>query len=207
AGIPGMPGDLLVPAARPQILWRDPGGIVSRNLFYGPGGKECQPRPPFRFVKEDLDGTNPKFVIRDRDGVTWKVKLGPEARPETAASRLVWAAGYFADEDYFLPELRVRDMPHQLHRGQNFIAPDGSLSYARLKREPAGHKKISVWRWDQNPFAGSRELNGLKTLMALLNNWDLKAENNAVHEEGPDLVYMVSDLGASFGMAGIPAPH
>jgi hypothetical protein len=157
-------------------------------------------------VKEDLDGTNPKFVIRDRDGVNWKVKLGVEARPETAASRFVWAAGYFADEDYFLPALQVRDMPPRLRRGENFIASDGSIRNARLEREPAGFKKISGWSWDQNPFAGSRELNGLRTLMALLNNWDLKAENNAVREEGPDLVYLVSDLGSSFGTAGIVFP-
>ena len=34
----------------------------------------------------------------------WRVKLGVEARPETVASRLVWAVGYYANEDYFLPE-------------------------------------------------------------------------------------------------------
>jgi len=207
AGTLGFGGDRLVRASRQPILWRDPGAIASRNVFYGPGGRDHQPRPPFRFVKEDLDGTNPKFVVRDRDGVRWKVKLGAEARPETAAARLVWAAGYFADEDYFLPKLRVSGMPRRLHRGQNFISPDGSIRYALLKRQPPGQKKTGIWRWDQNPFAGSRELNGLKTLMALLNNWDLKAENNAIREEGPDLVYLVSDLGATFGRAGIPGPH
>ena len=52
------------------------------------------------FVDEDLKGSNPKFVVRDAAGVKWKIKLGTEARPETAATRLVWAVGYSADEDY-----------------------------------------------------------------------------------------------------------
>jgi hypothetical protein len=62
-------------------------------LFYGSGGKDLEPRGPFTFVKEDLDGSNPKFVATAENGVKWKVKLGAEARPETAASRLVWAVG------------------------------------------------------------------------------------------------------------------
>src|SRR5437016_5202568 len=85
------------------VMWRDPADIRARDLFYGPGGKEHQPHGVFTFEKEDLEGTNPKFVVRDADGLKWKVKLGLEARPETVASRIVWAAGYYADEDYFLP--------------------------------------------------------------------------------------------------------
>src|SRR5579864_1657920 len=35
--------------------------------------------------------------------------------------------------------------------------------------------------------------------MAVINNWDLKDENNAVYKQGSEYVYSVSDLGASFG--------
>ena len=69
------------------ILWRNPADITTRDLFYGPGGKEHEPHGPFTFLEEDLDGTNPKIVVRDRDGVKWKVKLGPEARPERPQQR------------------------------------------------------------------------------------------------------------------------
>jgi hypothetical protein len=86
-------------------IWAEPTDIASRDLYYGPGGKQDEPRGRFTFEKEDPDGTNPKFVVRDQDGVKWKVKLGEEARPETAASRLVWGVGYYADEDYFLQDL------------------------------------------------------------------------------------------------------
>ena len=99
--------------------------IRSENLFYGPGGKEHEPHGPFTFVKEDLNGTNPKYDVRDQDGVKWKIKLGAEARPETVATRFVWAVGYHADEDYFLPEVRVMGLPAHVHRGEKLIGPGG----------------------------------------------------------------------------------
>jgi hypothetical protein len=183
-------------------LWVQPSDLKSRDLFYGPGGKEHVPHGPFTFVKEDLDGTNPKFVVKDPDGVKWKVKLGIEARPETVASRIVWSVGYFANEDYFVPDLQVTGMPARLHRGQDMVAPDGSVHSVRLKRESADERKIGNWSWRSDAFAGTRELNGLKTLMAVINNWDLKDENNAIYQIGDQRIYMVSDLGASFGTPG-----
>ena len=98
------------------VLWRDPVDIASRNLYDGPGGKAHEPHGTFRFEKEDMQGTSPKFDVIDENGVKWRVKLGVEARPETAASRLVWAVGYFANEDYFMPVLHVQNM-QRLHRG------------------------------------------------------------------------------------------
>ena len=186
----------------PAVLWNDPTDMESRDLFYGPGGVDHMPHGTVTFLKEDLDGTNPKFVVRDQDGQKWKVKLGIEAAPETAATRIVWAAGYYANEDYFVPELHVQGMPARLQRGWKLVAPDGSVRNVRLKREAADEKKIGNRHWRQDAFTGTRELNGLRTLMAVINNWDLKDENNAIYQEGDRRVYMVSDLGASFGSAG-----
>ena len=42
-------------------------------------------------------------------------------------------------------------------------------------------------------------------MLALMNSWDLKDENNAIYErkqDDPREVYAVSDLGASFGTTG-----
>jgi hypothetical protein len=193
---------------QPAVLWRDPIDISTRNLLYGAGGEKHQPHTKYTFVKEDLDGTNPKFVVRDENGVKWKVKLGEEARPETAASRLVWAVGYFINEDYFLKDLQVQDMPSHLHRGQKLVDSDGTVHDVRLKRELPEEKKIGNWKWRQDPFSQTRELNGLRVMMALINNWDLKDENNAIYRNGTeDRVYLVSDLGASFGTAGADLPH
>ena len=199
-----------------NLLWREPADIRSRNLFYGPGGKAHEPHgTTFTFVEEDLDGSNPKFVVKDKDGIKWKIKLGEEARPETAAARIVWGVGYFANEDYFLHEVRVKNMPAHLHRGEKLVTPDGVMYDVRLKRHESGEKKIGEWTWKNDPFAGTRELNGLRVLMAVINNWDLKDQNNAIYEvkhpqdhpEDDERVYMVSDLGASFGSAGLERTH
>jgi len=194
------------------FLWSPPTDIRHRNLFFGPGGKEHQPHTIFTFVKEDLDGTSPKFSVRDQDGTKWKVKLGPEARPETVATRLIWAVGYQADEDYFLPLFHVKGMPAHLSRGQQWIGPDGEVYGGRLERDLKGQKKMGHWKWESNPFSGTCELNGLRVMMALINNWDVKNQNNAIYDEGSisdssdgerQLVYLVSDVGDSFGSGGL----
>ena len=199
-----------VPSHRP-FLWREPNDIEQRDLFYGPGGKLHQPHDAvFTFVKEDLDGSHPKFDVRDSDSVRWKVKLGTEARPETAASRLVWAVGYAADEDYFVDEIRVNDMPAHVHRGQKLIEGNGTMRGVRLKRESDERVKVGEWSWRRNQFSGTRELNGLRALMAVINNWDVKDINNSVYElkdagerGANERVFEVSDLGSSFGSAGL----
>ena len=194
------------------LLWSEPADIVYRDLYFGPGGEAHQPHGPYTFIKEDMDGSNPKFSVRDRDGVKWKVKLGTEAKPETVATRLVWAAGYFVNEDYFLSALRVDDMPRLRRRGANrFIEPSGVMRNVRLKREPEDEKKIGTWSWRDDPFSSSREWNGLRVMMALINNWDLENKNNSVYEEKKtgqkQRIYMVSDLGASFGTAWLDRTH
>jgi hypothetical protein len=189
----------------PAVLWRDPGDIASRDLYYGPGGKAHQPSGTFTFEKEDTEGSNPKFEVVDQDGVQWRVKLGDEARPETAASRLVWAVGYFANEDYFMPVLQVRNLPH-LHRGANFVAKDGTVRNVRLKRHLKDQKKTGTWSWAKDPFTDTREWYGLRVLMAVINNWDLKDSNNSIYVvrgDHPEQLYVVTDLGSSFGSPGL----
>jgi hypothetical protein len=192
------------------VLWTDPANIRTRDLYYGIGGKEHEPHGVMTFVKEDTSGSNPKFTVVDENGVKWKAKLGIEAQPETAATRFVWAAGYITDEDYLFKSLKVRNLPAHLKRGDKFRQRDGFFRNVRLERKPEGAKKEQVWKWKNNPFRGTRELNGLRTLMALLNNWDLKDINNSIYEtrrtgDGEKL-YVVSDLGASFGTTGFILP-
>jgi hypothetical protein len=198
---------------RPDIieLWNQPAGIPAENLFYGEGGPEHQPHGPFTFESEDLEGTNPKFNVHDADGVKWKIKLGAEAKPETVSSRFVWAMGYHTDLDYFLPEVQVMEVPKHLHRGGDMVESGGIMRNVRLKHEKGG-KKIANWAWKDNKFVGSRELDGLRVMMAIIDNWDLKTENNAVREEklkegGVGRVFEVSDLGASFGTTGRKISH
>jgi hypothetical protein len=184
------------------VIWRDVGDISALDLVAGSGGREFKPSGTFTFVKEDKGGASPKFEVVDGQGVNWKVKLGEEAKSETAATRLLWAAGYFTDESYYLPELKVKGMP-KLKRGSEFVSKDGVARGVRLERTPHGQKKIGTWSWSKSPFLGTKEMNGLRVMMAMINNWDLKDLNNAIYEvpgEAPH--YAVSDLGATFGKTG-----
>lgn len=189
------------------IIWKDPGDISSLDLTYGAGGKGHAPKEDgtYKFTKEDLHGTSPKFYVEDSEGITWLVKLGEEAKPETVATRFVWAMGYFADQDYFLSTIHVSDIP-RLKRPSKSIGAEGTVTNVRLKRKIKGEKHIANWSWFKNPFVGTKELNGLRVMMALINNWDLTVVNSKVYrEEDGEVRYVVSDLGASFGKTGGPS--
>jgi hypothetical protein len=181
------------------VLWRDPGNMRNRDLYYGPGSKALAPVPPFRFVKEVKEGSNPKLDVEDARGVKWRVKLGPEAQAETAAGRLVWAAGYNAEESYYLGRARIVGL-RKLSRGQKYVDGD-SLRGARFEPRREGVTRGKEWGWSKNPFKKTRELNGLKTIMVLLNNWDVFKKNNRVlHDKNTgEAKYTVTDLGATLG--------
>jgi len=181
------------------VLWEEPTDLESRDLFNGPGGAEGAPDPKgkFTFVERSKSGTSEKIHVDDDRGRKWQVKFGAEAKPAPAASRIVWALGYHVDTDYFVKRTHIEG------RG-GFDVWD-----VRFKRRDDGYKEEGTWSWHAGPFAGTRELQGLKVLMALINNWDLKEDNNKIirasKKSGGDrgeLVYYVSDLGATFGKTG-----
>lgn len=188
------------------VLWRDPGDIRARDLYWGAGSKQLAPRPPFRFLEEDKDGESPKFKIKDASGVEWSVKLGIEAQAETVATRLVWAVGYFAEEAYYLDKAHIQGLP-KLSRGEEFVEAGGVVRGARFEPRRANVERGETWDWGDNPFTGTPELDGLKVLMILLNNYDARTQNNRVfllHDEAGGIIegrYVVSDIGATLGKA------
>ena len=182
-------------------LWRDPGEIESLNLLHGSSSPEHAPAGKLAFVKEDAAGATPKFEVVDAKGVHWKVKMGKEAQSETAATRLLWAAGYFVDRSYYFPEIRVEGLP-KLTRGGDFVKGN-VVSQVRLEPVRKPEEMIGSWSWSDMPFSGTTEMNGLRIMMALINNWDLKSSNNAIYAVGGEAPhYVVSDLGATFGKTG-----
>lgn len=185
------------------IIWRDPGNVSRRDLLYGPGAIELMPQAPFTFVEEDKSGESPKFEVRDARGDVWTLKLGPEAQAETVSTRLVWAVGYFAEEAYYFDEVTVDNLP-RLSRGQEHVTGN-IVRGARFEPERPGMKAGSTWGWQKNPFEDTRELNGLKVLMILLNNFDAHSGNNRIiYVDSPrrEARYYVTDLGATLGRAG-----
>jgi hypothetical protein len=194
------------PAGKP-IAYRDPGEISKLDLRNGPGSPDLAPAAPFTFVSEDTAGTSPKINVRDARGVVWSVKTGVEAQPETVATRLMWALGYYAEEAYYLDRAAVNNLPKRLSRGQEFVQ-NGALVGARFEPRRAGVERGLRWDWEQTPFSGTREFNGLKVLMVVLGNYDARPENNQVFtvrdEQTGQLEsrYYVSDVGATLGKVG-----
>ncbi|HJZ80736.1 MAG TPA: hypothetical protein VKD91_10330 [Pyrinomonadaceae bacterium] len=184
------------------VLWRDPGNIRDRDLYYGPGSQQLQPAPPYRFVKEVKEGGMPKFDVEDAGGVKWRVKLGPEAQAETVSSRLLWAVGYNAEESYYFDRVNISGL-HGMSRGQQYIQGE-SVRGARFEPRRKNVERGEQWGWSKNPFKDTRELNGLKTMMVLLNNWDTFKKNNRVlqSKDTGEGNYTVTDVGATFGSVG-----
>lgn len=193
------------PVGKP-VAWRDAGEISSLNLLYGPGSEELAPAAPFTFVSESKTGASPKFRVKDARGVTWSVKMGPEAKAETVATRLVWAMGYFADEAYHFDSIEVQNLP-SLARGKEFQSGK-TVRDVKLEPRRPHETRGAIWDWLDNPFVGQREFNGLKVLMVLVANYDTRLDNNQIYTvKNPttgelEARYFVTDIGATFGKVG-----
>ena len=169
------------------------------------------------FVEEHSAGSSPCISVRDAKGRSWRVKWGAEVHTETFATRFAWAAGYFAEANYFVPSGRIEGASEALQRARDCIEPDGGFRNARFELDEPGvakHFDEHSWAWNENPFVGTRELNGLKIVMMLLSNWDNKdvrdvarGSNTAIfeHRMGPELHearYLIIDWGAALGTWG-----
>jgi hypothetical protein len=194
-----------------HVLWQDPGDVAHLDFRYGAGGSAAHPRPPFRFVKEDEEGSSPKVTVRDADGRLWSVKWGPEVKAEVIASRLAWATGYFAEPSFFIRNGRISGA-RKLGRASGYIDARGRFTNARFELRPRYPRYLdgNSWNWRRNPFAGRPELNGLKIMTMLLSNWDNKdsrdlgrGANTGVYQEGSGKNlrwrYLVTDWGAAMG--------
>jgi hypothetical protein len=189
-----------------KVLWSDPGS-EPRDLFWGIGGQKYAPKPDatFTFKSRDDLGFSSKYRVTDPDGVDWSAKLGPEAQTEVVLSRVLWGLGYHQPPIYYLPSWKVdRDGEVRVE------------SEARFRPKVKGleeHKQY--WWWQQNPFVGTHELNGLLVVLLMFNSTDLKNDNNSVYKlakekgvlEGPDRWFAVRDLGASLGETGALYPR
>ncbi|HYE16015.1 MAG TPA: hypothetical protein VD968_16355, partial [Pyrinomonadaceae bacterium] len=90
------------------VLWRDHGDVSTLDLFNGPGGEEMKPElSSLTFIKEETGGYSKKYRVRDGKGRVWVAKIGKEAQPETAATRLLWAAGYLPEITYLAPRVTI----------------------------------------------------------------------------------------------------
>jgi hypothetical protein len=174
------------------ILWEEI-DTSQLDLFNGPGGTSMRPDVSrVEFIKEETQGHNKKYRIKDAKGQVWVAKFGREAQPETAAVRLLYGLGYKTEVNYLVPTLE--------------IPGKGRFENARLEARPDNIERLDEWKWKDNPFVGTPELQGLKIMMVFLTNWDLldlqnkvlRVNNNGTIEHH----FIISDLGATFGKLG-----
>src|ERR1043165_3933254 len=177
------------------VMWREPADISSRNLILGAGGEEVKPDiSKITYIEDKTGGYSKKYRVRDAKGNEWIAKIGKEAQTDTAANRLLWALGYETEIAYLIPHLKIEGK--------------GEYDNVRLEARPADVKRAGNWMWENNPFMDKPEFRGLKILMVMINNWDMKDDNNEILATRGDttgegeLRYIISDLGGSFGKTG-----
>jgi hypothetical protein len=177
------------------VFWRAPEDIEQRNLLLGAGGEQMKPDiSRVTFIEQKTGGYSTKYRVRDAKGNEWIAKIGSEAQPDTAANRLLWALGYETEIAYVIPKLKIEGK--------------GEYENVRLEARPADVKRSGNWMWENNPFMNTSEFKALKILMVMINNWDMKDDNNEIlAPRGDDsgqaeLRYIISDLGGSFGKTG-----
>jgi hypothetical protein len=189
---------LALAGASGAVLWKDPGPIEGLDLAGGPGGRNKAPVAPFTFLAEEKSGTSPKVMVRDARGAEWIVKFGQEVNPENFATRIVWAAGYFAVPTYFVRDGKIEGIT-KLGRAASFVDHEGTFQNARFAIRDEARRAARPWNLTDPALKGSRELAGLKVLAILLSNWDVKPENLSIVPVQGEAVYAVTDWGATMG--------
>ena len=186
-------------------LWVEP--ERNRDLFWGVGGKALAPDPNGRYTVVEIKrgGYSRGYTVTgpgdsDRE---WSAKFPPEASTEVVASRLFWAVGYHQPPIYYLAEWQALKAP----------SPNPQLPARFREKDPdlAGMESETFWSYYENPFVGTRQMNGMLVLHAMLGNSDLKDDQNALYTlkkplEGATRWYVARDLGQSFGRSGVLDP-
>jgi hypothetical protein len=187
----------------PQVavteLWSEPTDIAERDLFWG-GSRRAEAPPtddPYTVLSLDKTGYSRGYNVKGPDGREWDVKVGDEVQTEIVLSRILWALGYYQPQTFYLTGWQLAG---------NF-EKEGEPARFRLRSD---HESDGEWAWLENPFAGTRPLQGLVAINLVLNNWDFKTSNNRVYRLRDDKAepakrYVVQDLGASLGKPrGLP---
>ena len=177
------------------VFWTEPTDISSRNLLLGAGGEEMKPDvSKITFIEQKKGGYSTKYRVRDAKGNEWIAKIGKEAQPDTAANRLLWALGYPTEIAYLVPKVRIEGK--------------GEYENVRFEARPKDVDRVGNWMWENNQFQNTSEFRALKILMVMINNWDMKDDNNEILAmRNPttgeaELRYIISDLGGTFGKTG-----
>lgn len=178
-------GQQVVPVSPDVVVWQQV-DIASRDTLTGPAKAGFAPAlTKVKFLGKQPGGNNLKYRVEDANGNEWVVKVADESQAEVAANRLLWAIGYRTEIDQIVPKISIEGI--------------GNYKNARFELRSKEITRGDRWSWANNPLAGTKEFDGLRIMMALVNNWDLKDDNNVFLTEGGKTYLVVSDMGSSFG--------
>jgi len=181
-------------------LWIRP--EPGRDLFNGVGGSRLAPDPKLVYTVIEIKrtGFSRGYTVKDPKDREWSAKFPPEAATEVSASRILWGIGYHQPPIYYLAEWTAASA----------TSPNPQLPARFRQKDPDLHglKAKDPWSYYHNPFVGTREMNGLLVLQAMLGNSDLKDAQNVLYTlkeplEGAKRWYVARDLGQSFGRTGV----
>lgn len=204
-------GTTIAPGA--PILWKDPGDVAGLDFAGGPGRRDGAPQPPFVFHEEEGGGTSPKILVRDANKREWSMKWGEEVKAEVFATRLLWAVGYMTEPSYYVAE-GIVDSVGALKRASPFIDRHGRFRNARLELRDPHYYPVRGENWTFRSVAKSPEFAGLKIMLMLVSNWDIKdarssdpdPNTSVMRRELPDgsveTHYIINDWGATMGRWG-----
>ena len=192
-------------AAQIAELWIKPD--ANRDLFWGIGGKRLAPDPAGRYTVIEIKrgGYSRGYTVLGPGDAKreWAVKFPPEASTEVVASRLFWGVGYHQPPAYYLAEWHAEKAPS--------ANPQLPARFREKNPDLIGLKSDTFWSYYENPFIGTKQLNGMLVMHAMLGNSDLKDDQNAFYTlekplEGASRWYVARDLGQTFGRTGLLDP-
>jgi hypothetical protein len=207
AGV-GQPQVRSAPPPAGASMWVEPKDIASRDLYYGPWGKEHAPDPhdTYDLVELKHSGVNLGMTVKDSKGREWSVKqpypgnLDSEGPVEVTLSRLLSAVGYHQPPVYFLPAFTLKD-----DFGRKVTIG------GRFRPKLPEFKEVDAWDWADNPFVGRKEFQGLIVALVMFNSTDMKSSNNSLYErKDGDYVeqwYVARDIGSALGDTQRIAPR
>jgi hypothetical protein len=193
--LPGAPTE-----AQMAQLWIQP--EADRDLFEGVGGQRLAPDPAAAYTVIEIKrgGFSRGYTVMGPGDREWSAKFPPEAGTEVVASRLFWGIGYHQPPIYLL----------QNWTAEKATSPNPQLPARFREKDPDLHglEAGDSWSYYEKPFVGTRQMNGLLVLQAMLGNSDLKAEQNVIYSlerehERAARWYVARDLGQTFGRTGM----
>jgi hypothetical protein len=203
-------------------VW-SPTRVEAMDLRRGPGGRHAfvpETTVDCTYVPVELDGRTPKFICQLPNGERVKVKHGRdngEVYAEVAATRLLWALGFGADQVYPV-RVRCHGCPtaaQDQDRDRKDTVQVFDVAILERRRSGTAIGEDEGWAWDElenvQPRLGAAaaaQRDALKLLAAMLQHTDSKKEQQRIVCDGPVRrgrcgrpFMFIDDLGRTFGRA------